>query len=125
MLPDDVLLAIFGFYFITMEDQFTKKGTEAWQWLVHVCRRWRGVVFGSSRHLNLRLLCPPGTPRGMLDIWPALPLVVKIYVSRLGMDDIMSALGRSDRVCKIDLHYDSRSQVERVWAAMRDPFPEL
>jgi hypothetical protein len=55
MLPDDVLLVIFDF--CADEGQITKKGIEAWQSLVHVCRRWRSVVFGSPRRLNLRLVC--------------------------------------------------------------------
>jgi len=123
MLPDDVLLAIFDFY--VKEDQFTKKGIEAWQSLVHVCQLWRNVVFGSPRRLNLRLLCTPGTQSGMLDVWPALPLVIRGHVSRSDMDNIISVLERSDRVCRIDLDFDSRSQVEKVWAAMQEPFPEL
>jgi hypothetical protein len=122
VLPDDVLLAIFGFY--VKEDQFTQKGMEAWQSLVHVCQRWRSVVFGSPHHLNLRLLCTPKTSRGMLDVWPALPLFIRGYVSRPDMDNIIAVLERSDCVCGIDLHYNSRSQ-EKVWAAMQQPFPEL
>ena len=123
MLFDDVLLAIFDFY--VKGDQFTKKGIEAWQSLVHVCQRWRSLVFGSPRHLNLQLLCTPGTPRGKLDVWPALPLVVRGHVSRPDVDNIVATLERSDRVCRIDIDYDSSSQVETVWAAMQEPFPEL
>jgi hypothetical protein len=61
----------------------------------------------------------------MLDVWPALPLVIRGYVSRPDMDNIIAVLERSDRVCKIDLHYDPRSQAEKLWAAMQEPFPEL
>jgi hypothetical protein len=98
---------------------------EAWQSLVHVCQRWRSVVFGSPRHLNLRLHYTPRIPRAKLDVWPALPLIVMGYVSRPDMDNIIAVLERSDRVCRIDLHYYPRSQVENVWAAMQEPFPEL
>ena len=57
MLPDDVLLVIFDN--CTNKYQNTKKDIEAW-WhsLVHVCRRWRAIVFVSPRRLNLRLVCP-------------------------------------------------------------------
>jgi hypothetical protein len=41
------------------------------------------------------------------------------------MDNIVAVLERNDRVCRIDLHYNSRSQVEKVWKAMQEPFPEL
>jgi hypothetical protein len=51
---------------------------EAWQSLVHVCRRWRSLVLGSPRRLNLRLLCTPKThARDTLDVWPALRLIVE------------------------------------------------
>src|SRR5260221_5208216 len=47
---------------------------ESWQLLVHVCRRWRSLVFGSPRRLNLRLFCTPETPaKDTLAVWPALP----------------------------------------------------
>ena len=61
----------------------------------------------------------------MLDVWPALPLVVRGYVSRADIDNIVAVLEHCDRVCRIDLHYNSRSQVEKVWEAMQEPFPEL
>ena len=61
----------------------------------------------------------------MLDVWPALPLVVMGHLSGPDMDNIITVLERSDRVCRIDLDYDSTSQVETVWAAMQEPFPEL
>jgi len=32
-----------------------KRRADAWQSLVHVCRRWRSLVFGSPRRLNLQL----------------------------------------------------------------------
>jgi hypothetical protein len=66
-LPDDVLLAIFDF--CADEDRNSKKGIEGWQSLVHVCQRWRGVVFGSPRRLNLRLVATNRTPvRDTLDV---------------------------------------------------------
>jgi F-box-like len=127
MLPDDVLLAIF--YLHVNEDQLTEKGIKAWQSLVHVCQRWRSLVFESPHHLNVQLLCTPArTSRGMLDVWPALPLVVMGFVSgrvlRPDLDNIIPVLELNDRVCKIDLEYDSRSK-EKVWAAMQKSFPEL
>jgi hypothetical protein len=131
VLPDDVLLVIFDIYMdqalnIISEALLRKKLVEGWQPLVHVCRRWRSVVFGSPRHLNLRLGCSFKTPvRDKLDIWPASPLI--IYDDgrdRMdGVGNITAALERNDRVYQIALSLTS-SQLERVSAAMQ-PFPEL
>jgi hypothetical protein len=66
VLPDDVLLGIFGFHveiMMSLDLSFSgKMGIEAWQSLVHVCRRWRSLVLASPRHLNMRLFCTPETP---------------------------------------------------------------
>ena len=72
-LPDDVFLAIFDFYVrpVQVFPEDKKEEIETWQTPVHVCRRWRNVVFGSPLRLNLRLCCTPKTPvRRMLDVWP-------------------------------------------------------
>jgi hypothetical protein len=45
------------FDFYVDEDGETKEDVEVWQVLVHVCRRWRSIVFGSPRRLNLQLFC--------------------------------------------------------------------
>jgi hypothetical protein len=128
MLPDDVLLAIFDF---CAEDDsliLNKKRMmiEAWQSLVHTCRRWRIVVFGSPRYLNLRLFCSNKTPvRDMLDVWPALPLFINCHETAESMDNIVAALERSDRVCNITLRKFKSSDLEQISAAMQVPFPEL
>jgi len=103
---------------------------EAWYALVHVCRQWRKVVFGSPRRLNLRLYCRAGTPvRETLDVWPPLPIVVMIYGDDEAWDegDIVAVLERNDRVCGIDLWpgYVPNSRLEKLFAAMQQPFPEL
>ena len=80
LLPDDVLLDIFDFHAsIDMGSRYyDKKKTQAWQSLVHVCRRWRSLVFGSPRRLDLKLYCSPKTrAKGGLDVWPALPLTIE------------------------------------------------
>ena len=104
-----------------------KEATEAWQLLVHVCRRWRSLVFGSPRRLNLRLFCTSETPiRDTLEIWPALLLVVDSGVMAFSssMDNIFGALEQSNRVCKVNLYVTS-SLLEKVLAQMQVPFPEL
>ena len=138
MLPDDVLLAIFDFCVdhdvtddLVLHYLFTKstESTQAWQSLVHVCRQWRSIVFRFPRRLNLRLICTPGTPaRGALDVWPTLPLLIRVQNSvdlTKGVDNIVAVLERSDRVDEIHLSVVESSPLEIFLAAMQEPFPEL
>ena len=60
MLPDDVL-EIFD-CFVDEEYETTKEEIEGWQTPVHVCLRWRSVVFGSPRRLDLCLFCSNKAP---------------------------------------------------------------
>ena len=127
VLPDDVLLLIFGFY---LDGRIWYGGIEAWQSLVHVCRRWRSLVFQSPRGLNLLLHCTPETPvKDKLDhVLPALPLVIEgdMVLMELfsGTDNVVAALGKTNRVYKVDL-YLVRWQLEDVLSAMQVLFPEL
>ena len=121
ILLDEVLLEIFDF--LVESDGFEVENW--WRTLVHVCRKWRNVVFGSPHRLNLRLVCSDVTPvREMLDVWPPLPIVIYHFASpKSGWDNVMAALDRNDRVCQIKLKLDQ--QGEKVLEAMREPFPAL
>ena len=124
ILPDDVLLGIFDFYVNDRPSYENKIGTEKWQLLIHVCRRWRTLVLASPRRLNLQLFCTPDTPASdTLDVWPALPLIIR-GVMGLNMDNIIAALKGSNRVCQVDLTFEGW-QLENVLVAMQVPFPEL
>jgi hypothetical protein len=128
VLYDDVLLEIFDYHITGDRYQTTIKATKAWQSLVHVCRRWRSLVFGSPRRLNLRLVCTAGTPaREILDVWPALPLFVDGVIYSTSVDNIVDALGHSDRVCGIHLRTRITGSLpwDKVLAAMQVPFPAL
>jgi hypothetical protein len=128
-LPGDVLLAIFNYYLeILDKDLPEKEREEAWLSLVHVCRRWRSIVFGSPRHLDLQLVCTPRThARDTLDVWTALPLVIQCHDDHpIGnVDNIIAVLERTDRVRRIDLVGISSPNLDIVLAAMQQPFPEL
>ena len=127
VLPDEVLLEIFDFYMI-IPPYGRKTSVEAWQSLVHVCQRWRSLVLQSRRRLNLQLYCTSKTPaRDKLDIWPALPLIVAADMASLasGTDNIVAALGQTNRVCQVSLWDLADQPLERVLAAMQGPFPEL
>jgi hypothetical protein len=126
VLPDDVLLGVFDFFIITNLSHGGKTGMEAWQSLVHVCRRWRNLILGSPRHLNLRLFCTSKTPtKDTLDVWPALPLVVEGNMTLSGTDNIIAALELSNRVCQVSLRGLAGCQLEKVLVAMQVPFPDL
>ena len=125
MLPDDVLLAVFDFCVV---DQVVRgEDIEAWQPLVHVCRQWRSVVFGSPHRLQLRLYCKTKTRtplRDTLGVWPALPLVIDgNVIQSKELDNITALLERSDRAYRIDLTIFVNSG--KILAAMQKPFPEL
>ena len=128
-LSDDALLVIFRFH---LKKAFVGGGTtyDGWHDLVHVCQRWRRLVFASPGHLDLRLLCTSRRPVGkLLDIWPALPIVVQDYTKTSqpwgwGMTDVISALHRHNRVCMIEISAIPNS----LWTsfmAMMMPFPVL
>src|ERR1700733_10138533 len=129
VLPDDVLLDIFDFYVPVVRAPEIRNGgdIEAWQSLVHVCRRWRCLVFGSPRRLNLQLFCTPETPtRDLLDVWPALPIIVWSFMGlSSNMDNVIAALGQNNRVCDVFLIHLAGSQLEEVLAMMQVPFPKL
>ena len=117
MLPDVALLKIFDLY--VREEQI-----QAWHTLVHVCRKWRNVVFGSPCRLNLRLHCTTKTPvRETLDVWPLLPIVVWGYGNEMwDMDNIIAVLEHNGRICQLDLINIQSSRFEKVLA---EPFPAL
>jgi hypothetical protein len=121
MIPDVALLRIFDFYL-----------EEGWRWhtLVHVCREWRSVVFGSPRRLNLQLRCTAKTPvRKTLDVWPLIPIAIRAFnCETWGLDNIIAALEHNNRICDMDLFTNpkiSSSQLKLVLAAMQKPFPTL
>src|SRR6266478_1845320 len=107
VLPDDVLLEVFDFCGIryqeflemVIEYQYGKREIEWWQSLVHVCRRWRRLIFESQRRLNLQPFCTTGTSaRKTLDIWPAFPLLIQDHDSETSVDNIVAVLEHSNRI---------------------------
>jgi hypothetical protein len=121
MLPDIALLEIFDFY---VDEAWWM---EAWCRLVHVCRKWRDVVFGSPRRLDLRLRCTPRTPvRGRLCVWPLLPIVITVNGCEIwDADNVIAALEHNDRICQLVFHKFPSSLFEKVLPAMQQPFPTM
>ena len=120
VLPDVALLEIFDFY-------VHEEWDDAWPTLVHVCRKWRFIVFGSPRRLDLRLYCRARTPvRENLDVWPPLPIYIwSLDHKNWGTDNIIAALEHNDRVCGIDVRGIPSPQVGKILVAMQQSFPML
>ncbi|KAH9952591.1 hypothetical protein BGW80DRAFT_1567991 [Lactifluus volemus] len=143
-LPDNVLLEIFDFYQIVINEKVinTKEVDEhhPWNWekLVHVCRRWRYIIFESPVRLNLQLFCTKDSPvRKLLDVWPLFPLVIRYSYSSWGWEgpedcinstnNLVAALERRDRVREIQVYvFNAPDHVcDQIVTAMEKPFPAL
>ena len=131
MLPDDLLLEIFDFCRIHPSFKFIFHlgcpGLWKWHLLAHVCQRWRQIIFESPQRLDIKILCTPKTPiREKLHIWPTLPIVVDCNsidgIGTEGEDNLVAALGHSDRVCYIRVQ---GSDLEKIVTVMQVPFPAL
>jgi hypothetical protein len=98
---------------------------------VHICRKWRRIVFASQRALRLRLFCTHGTPvLNTINWWPPLPIVVEYGGSPTldpptpeDEDDIVAALEQSDRVSSVRLTV-TNSLLAKL-SAIEGPFSEL
>src|SRR5712672_2563621 len=74
VLPDDVLVEIF--FYVNLRG-WDLEMQNSWHALVHVCRRWRYLVFASPRRLNLQLgYHGHGSMSEVLDAWPVLPVML-------------------------------------------------
>ena len=127
-LSDDVLLAVFDFCADENSVLFiARQEIEAWQSLLHVCRRWRSIVFASPRRLNLQFFCSSVTPTDALKVWPALPILISdCDFLTGGLNNTIALLEHSDRVCQINfMRIPSSYLFENVLEAMQKPFPEL
>ncbi|KAH9961851.1 hypothetical protein BGW80DRAFT_1563939 [Lactifluus volemus] len=100
-----------------------------WHALVHVCRRWRYVVFESPLRLHLRILCNASTPvKKKLYIWPcSFPIVIqesRYLLHPRSEANIIPALEHHDRVSEIDL-FSTSGLMERFYKVMKKPYPVL
>jgi hypothetical protein len=124
ILPDDILLTIFSLY-----KEVYSSDLSWWDPLVHVCRRWRQVIFASPLRLNLTLLCTSGTPTSeSLDIWPPFPIAIhSTYLDGLGdliNTNVKAALGHRDRVTEIRFDFLRGCNFSSL-SRLLSPFPAL
>jgi hypothetical protein len=134
-LPDNALLDIFYFYQgIIVINKY--KYEHPWGTLVHVCQRWRYLVFESPIRLDLHLFCTKKTPvKKLLSVWPAsLPIAIYFYCSNdewekfldlPAADDLVAALERRDRVRHIRIINTEGYLWNEIVPAMQGPFPIL
>jgi hypothetical protein len=138
MLPDGVLLEIFDFFLRTDSNRYgisfrpSSEWRQEWHRLVHVCQRWRQIMFASPGRLDLTLLCTYGTPvRKNLGCWPPFPIIMDYFTfwdrrspaPNYG-DDVIAALEHPDRVRSIKLAATS-SLLGMVASVMQVPFLTL
>ena len=130
MLPDVALLEIFDFC-LHYHDIWGLNPLRypKWYTLVHVCRKWRNIVFGSPARLDLQLYCTARSPvMTSLDVWPSsLPIVIHMNNARRApdMDNVIAALKQNDRICRLSLSVSEPSSWEKAFATMQLPFPAL
>ena len=136
ILPDDALLRIFYSCRVGHNPlRLPFHPVLEWQKLIHVCRKWRLIIFSSPGHLDLYLLCKHGTPvRKNLDVWPAFPIIIdyinyphhtsKISPTPNDDDNILAALEHPDRVRCLKLPV-TNSLLQRVVTMALEPFPTL
>ena len=134
MLPDDVLLEVFD---IHREDPTCISPLDylssTWRWgpLIQVCRRWRCVIFGSPRRLDLRLVCTHKTPtRTSLDIWPPFPISITCWdtgeVDEESIENVVAAVEHGhDRISRVAMYDINDSALEKLAAATQQPLPTL
>lgn len=133
LLPDELLLNIFDHI---RHAKYSSKfrhtiPTTHWQVLVHVCCRWRQIVFASPRRLDLQLLCTNGIPvKKYLSCWPAFPIIILYDFTELTTPnveyDVVTALvlEHRSRISQINLAISS-SLWSKMSTVMREPFPML
>ncbi|KAI9510573.1 hypothetical protein F5148DRAFT_1374366 [Russula earlei] len=128
-LPDDVLVEIFHSYVIVDSSYWDwDNRMNEWHTLVHVCHRWRSIVFASPRYLNLRIEYRGKRPLSeMLDVWPAFPVAIRRRFNLNPWRNFVGALESEhrDRICQIHLPDIPISDWEIFAATMQKPFPEL
>ena len=133
ILPDDILRGIFAFCLSSYRCPFNCHGywlplkhTTEWQRLVHVCQRWRQIIYGSPRYFDLHLYCSVETHfRKSLSRWPEFPITID-YIISWEEDNVIAALEHPDRVHRVNLIISYLDAGERdVLELMEVPFPAL
>ncbi|KAH9171725.1 hypothetical protein EDB89DRAFT_1068915 [Lactarius sanguifluus] len=128
MLPDNVLLEVFDF--CRRNHNYARRSVWDWHLLVHICRRWRQIIFESRHRLILQIFCTHSTPvRKNLGIWPAIPIVIDYTYTQWGVthndeDNVLAALEHPDRLFDLAIR-TTGSHLGNLATVMQEPFPML
>jgi len=123
ILPDDVLLGIFDL--CRGSNEYCTQ--RVWRPLVHVCRRWRHIIFESPRHLHLLLVCDIRMPvKISLDTWPSLPIAI-LYSphDKEGAENVIAAFERHSRISWIVFNKLTSPALEQFVHVMQKPLLAL
>ena len=144
-LPDNVLIEIFDLcrkdhkfhrfiHIPRLKDIYnpdSESSLPVWRWhgLVQVCQRWRQIIFGSPRRLDLQILCSRQIPvRENLDSLPPFPIAIQyLTFETLTPDEekgLSAAFEHPGRIRQVDLCLRG-PQLGKVATAMQQPFPAL
>ena len=127
-LDDDSLLQIFSCY--RLEDEENWYLRLGWLILIHVCPRWRNLIYGSWSHLDMCLLLTNNSPSmSTLSHLPPLPLVIHYSdrtrtITRKDEGNMYLGLQQHDRVRRVVLQGPS-SKLSMWLEPMNKPFPIL
>ena len=123
VLPDDVLLEIFDL--CRGSNEYCTQ--RVWKPLVHVCRRWRHIIFAAPRHLHMLLVCDIKMPmRKSLDTWPSLPIAISYSPQdKEGAENVIAAFERPSRISWIAFNKLTNPVLEQFVHVMQKPLPAL
>ncbi|KAF8484039.1 hypothetical protein DFH94DRAFT_337870 [Russula ochroleuca] len=135
-LPDELLVEIFDFY---RQDKPDNVSDYHWwsiklEWfkLIHVCKRWRTVVFASSSRLDLCFVLPKtgGHMKTILSRhFPPLPIDIRTNRAILAnqakdVARIYSALKHPDRIRRVSF-IETTTVLDKLLKAIKFPLPAL
>ena len=137
-IPDEVLLDIFDSYrqhFTHGHSLWNRK--HKWFKLIHVCRRWRCIIFASSTRLDLCLSMSTSNPNSVATIFlphlSLLPIAIKHHYLPVGTDPhvkteefgcMQAALKSYNRVRGITFS-GTAPDFDELFKATKCPFPML
>ncbi|KAI0288670.1 hypothetical protein BC826DRAFT_1107525 [Russula brevipes] len=133
-LHDELLLEIFDYYRLNQGEDYWQCWKKKFRWfrLIHVCRRWRGVVFASCSRLDATLLVTNYNPGHIKTIFSPrlspLPIVID-YLAPFNQNSkdlsrVLAALKRCDRIRGIKFHGRNRD-FNKFLKETRRPFLSL
>ena len=126
MFPGNILLEVFDFCRLKANETQDENFYDWWHGLVHVCRRWRQLIFTSPRRLKVQLHCTCDIPvKKKIDCWPQIPIAINLEgwgnLNSRQENNLLTAIEHSHRVCSITLNLPHQ-QLEKVVKMMLTHF---